>query len=245
MHWPPVFILFPLTGTVNLDNVDLGYNNRISYKEAILKDDKFLGNWNNNLNHIEEPDNERFSFLEFLWDLLKTAVIVVVIAFGIKYFIVQPFIVDGSSMQPNFENNEYLLVEKISYHFHPAQRGDVIVFHPPGQASVNYIKRIIGLPNEKVEITQDEIKIYNSSHPKGFVINEPYIPRSSQTLTDKKDVTYTLSNNEYFVLGDNREHSSDSREWGNLPKGNIIGRAWLNIYPLNDFGIVKHQVFTN
>lgn len=233
-----------MTETVNLDNVNLENINRISL-EAILKHDKFSGNWNDNLNNIEEPESERFSFLEFLWDLLKTAVIVVVIAFGIKYFILQPFIVDGNSMQPNFENNEYLLVEKISYHFHQPQRGDVVVFHPPGQASVNYIKRIIGLSNEKVEIKEDQIKIFNSNNPNGFVLKESYIPASIKTLTNGKDVTYTLSKDEYFVLGDNREHSSDSREWGNLPKENIIGRAWLNIYPVSDLGIVKHQVFVN
>jgi signal peptidase I len=194
--------------------------------------------WTDNLSHIEEPDNDRFSFLEFLWDLLKTAVIVVIIAFGIKYFLIQPFIVDGNSMQPNFQNNEYLLVEKISQKFENLKRGDVIVFHPPGQENTNYIKRIIGLPNEKVEISDNKIKIFNQLHPDGIYLNESYIANSVKTITEQPDQTYTLSSDEYFVLGDNREHSSDSREFGLLPKGNIIGRAWVDVYPFNNFGVI-------
>jgi signal peptidase I len=199
--------------------------------------------WSDNLNKIDEPNNDKFSFLEFIWDLIKTAVVVLIIAFGIKYFVVQPFIVDGSSMLPNFENNEYLLVEKISYHFKEPSRGDVIVFHPPGQADENYIKRVIGLPNETVEIKDNKIYIFNSDHPSGVEISEPFIPSDFQTLTEQKDTKYKVGPDEFFVLGDNREHSSDSREWGLLPKGNIIGKSWLNIYPFKDFGLVKHQAF--
>lgn len=200
--------------------------------------------WSNSLNKIDEPNTDKFSFLEFIWDLVKTAVIVLIIAFGIKYFLIQPFIVDGNSMLPNFENNEYLLVEKITYRFHEPARGDVIVFHPPGQASDNYIKRIIGLPNETVEIKDNTVTIFNSDHPSGIVIDEPFIPSDFETLADQPDMKYKIGLNEYFVLGDNREHSSDSREWGVLPKDNIIGRSWLNIYPFKNFGVIKHQSFS-
>jgi signal peptidase I len=199
--------------------------------------------WTDNLNHIDEPSDDKFSFLEFLWDLFKTAVIVVAVAFGIKYFLVQPFIVDGNSMQPNFDNNEYLLVEKITPKMQSLKRGDVIVFHPPGQEDTNYIKRIIGLPNEKVEIVDNKVKIFNQSHPTGVVLEEAYIASNTKTAGEKADETYTLTNDEYFVLGDNREHSSDSREFGPLPKGNLIGRAWVNVYPFNKFGVIKRQVF--
>lgn len=200
--------------------------------------------WTDSLNHIEEPDDDKFSFLEFLWDLFKTAVIVVVIAFGIKYFLVQPFIVDGNSMQPNFQNNEYLLVEKITSKLQDLKRGDVIVFHPPGQEDTNYIKRIIGLPGEKVEIANNKIKIFNKNHPDGIYLDEPYLANNVKTVTEKQDQTYNLGSDEFFVMGDNREHSSDSREFGNLPKGNIIGRAWINVYPFNKFGLVQHQTFS-
>lgn len=200
--------------------------------------------WSNNLNQIEEPENDKFSFLEFIWDLIKTAVIVIVIAFGIKYFIVQPFIVDGNSMLPNFENNEYLLVEKISYHLHQPERGDVIVFHPPGQNDQNYIKRVIGLPGETVEITNNQVKIINSDHPDGVILTENYLPPATKTTGSSLDTKVSLSKDEYFVMGDNREHSSDSREWGALPKSNIIGRSWLNVYPFENFGIIAHQKFS-
>lgn len=206
--------------------------------------DKIEKNWSETLNKIDEPENDRFSFLEFLWDIIKTAAIVVIIAFGIKYFLVQPFIVDGNSMQPNFENNEYLLVEKLSLKFSAPRRGDVIVFHPPGQASVNYIKRIIGLPNEEVVITDNKIKIINQDHPNGIYLSEPYIPNSSITSSDIASSDFKLGADEYFVMGDNREHSSDSREWGNLPKSNIIGRAWINVYPLNEFGLIQRLNFS-
>lgn len=205
---------------------------------------KYTNDWTDNLNKIDEPDNDKFSFLEFIWDLVKTAVVVIIIAFGIKYFIIQPFIVDGNSMQPNFENNEYLLAEKLSYHFRAPERGDVVVFHPPGQESQNYIKRIIGLPNETLEIIDNKVKITNDKYPNGFLLDESYIPTSSKTLTQQKDAKFTIGDNELFVLGDNREHSSDSREWGKLPKDNVIGKAWLNIYPLKDFGFVEHQNFS-
>lgn len=211
--------------------------NRLSLEEQENK-------WSDNLNKIDEPKNDRFSFFEFLWDLIKTAIIVVVLAFVIKFFLIQPFIVDGSSMQPNFESNEYLLAEKVSYYLSSPKRGDVIIFHPPGQSNVNYIKRIIGMPGEKITIADNQIKIINAQYPNGFILAEPYIPHNFKTLTSENQNQYDVSSNEYFVLGDNREHSSDSREWGTLPKENIIGRAWIDIYPLSDFGIVERAKFS-
>lgn len=200
--------------------------------------------WTDNLNKIEEKETDKFSFLEFIWDLLKTAIVVVIIAFGIKYFVVQPFIVEGSSMEANFHNNEYLLVEKISYRLHGPQRGDVVVFVPPGQNDVNYIKRVIGLAGETVVIADNKIKIINSAHPEGIYLDESYISNAVKTISNKTDGTYHVGSNEFFVLGDNREHSSDSREWGLLPRSNIIGKTWANIYPFKDFGLIHHQVFS-
>lgn len=208
-------------------------------------DDKTDKKWSENLEKIEDPLNEKFSFFEFIWDLLKTAIIVVVVAFAVKFFLLQPYIVDGNSMLPNFENEECLLVEKVSYRFKSPKRGDVIVFHPPGQNSINYIKRIVGLPNERIEILENKIKIYNDKYPDGIFLDESYIPSSYLTVSEKSDGLYTVGNNEYFVLGDNREHSSDSREWGNLPETNILGKAWLEIFPFKNFDLVEHQNFAD
>lgn len=181
-------------------------------------------------------------FLYFLWDLLKTGIVVFVIAFAIRYFLIQPFVVEGNSMLPNFIDTEYLLAEKLSYSLSAPERGDVVIFKYPKNPSVNFIKRVIGLPGETVTIENNTVKITNNTNPNGFVLNESkYLTSSQKTLTSEKVFSITLKDNEYFVMGDNREHSSDSREWGALPKTNIIGRAWLVIKPLDRFGI-EHRL---
>ena len=190
------------------------------------------------LSDLEVENNPAKDFLYFVYDLLKTGLVVFVIAFGLRYFVIQPFIVDGESMMPNYVNNEYILAEKVSYLTGQPKRGDVVIFRYPGNPSVSYIKRIIGLPGEKVVVENNEVKIINSQHPEGVVLKEDYLPSYTLTLAgDQKSLESTLGDNEYFVMGDNRQHSSDSREWGKLPKQNIIGRSWLTILPFDKFGI--------
>jgi signal peptidase I len=188
------------------------------------------------LNKLQIEDTKGHDFWRFVLDLLKTGVIVFIVAFILRYFVVQPYIVDGESMAPNYENNEYLLAEKLSYTFGNPERGDVVVFRYPKNPSVNYIKRIIGLPGETVTITSDNIiKIVNQDHPDGFIVKENYLPADDLTEPlEGNTLTRTLNDNEYFVLGDNREHSSDSREWGALPRTNILGRSWLSIARLGN-----------
>lgn len=175
---------------------------------------------------------------KLLYDLLdigKTVIIVLILAFLIRNFLFQPFVVDGQSMEPNFVNEEYILVNRLTYRFNVPKRGDVVVFQAPNTPKYDYIKRIIGLPGENVKIKNQ--KIYINGHQ----IEENYLDTSMQTyLESKKNFTLEvdLNSNEYFVLGDNRNHSSDSREWGTLPKGNIIGKAWVSIYPWNIFGFI-------
>lgn len=185
------------------------------------------------LNNLTVINNPARDFFDFVWDLAKTGVVVFILAFLIRYFFIQPYVVDGESMMPNYENNEYLLAEKVSYYIHPPQRGDVVIFKYPRNPSVNYIKRVIGLPGETVKIANNQIVIINKDHPNGMALDESYIPKSFQTLTYNNEVIdKTLNNDEFFVLGDNREHSSDSREWGILPKSNISGRSWLTVAKL-------------
>jgi signal peptidase I len=187
------------------------------------------------LNKLKLENNSSQDFFGFLIDLLKTGLVVFIFAFILRYFVVQPYIVDGESMMPTYENNEYLLAEKISYIFGEPKRGDVVVFRYPKNPNLNYIKRIIGLPGETVTIEDDSIKITNKDNPQGFVLNEKYIPGTTETLLPEgSSATRTLRENEYFVLGDNREHSSDSREWGVLPKTNIAGRSWVSIAKLGN-----------
>jgi len=170
------------------------------------------------------------SIFKFSWDIIKVAVVALVLAGLVRYFLVQPFFVEGASMEPNFENGEYLLIDELSYYFKPVGRGEVVVFHYPLDTSKYYIKRIIGLPEETVEIKNSQVTIYNDEHPNGFVLNESYLPKS---LTTDGQIKEKLGKDEYFVLGDNRPVSYDSRRWGVLPKNDIIGRVWVRAWPFN------------
>lgn len=174
------------------------------------------------------------------WEFLKAVVISILIVVPIRAYVAQPFIVDGASMEPNFHGGNYLIIDELSYEFfrEPA-RGEVVVFRAPPNPSQFYIKRIIGLPGESIEIRANEIYI-TTTDGKTFHLNEPYIPKSFATAPD---TIQKLNTDEYFVLGDNRSHSSDSRFWGVLPKKNITGRALLRLWPMSEVGIVDKNNF--
>lgn len=176
------------------------------------------------------------SFFAFSWDIIKVTAIALVLAGLVRYFLIQPFFVEGASMEPNFSNGEYLLIDEISYYFKPVGRGEVIVFHYPLNESKYYIKRVIGLPNETVEIKNGKVIIYNDGNPDGFFIDENYLLREGITTGDIKK---KLGRSDYFVLGDNRLASSDSRQWGTLPANDIVGRVWLRAWP-----VAKAAVFS-
>lgn len=173
----------------------------------------------------------------FLWELVRIIVIAFVLMVAFRVFVAEPFVVSGSSMVPNFHNREYLVVDKISYRLHEPARGDVIVFKYPKDTSQYFIKRIIGLPGERVQVDAGKVKVFNSEHPDGIVITEPYLNSNDATF-GKSDII-TLGSNEYYVLGDNRLASSDSRVWGILPAHNIIGKAWLRAFPISEFGLPR------
>lgn len=182
------------------------------------------------------------SFLKIITELIKTTAFIVLIFLIARLFFIQPFIVNGSSMEPNFHDKEYLLIDKISYRFTAPKRGDVVIFHPPNRPSVFFIKRIIGLPGEKVVIDNGTIFIYNKNYPNGVALDEPYLESSEKTLGN---LSQTLKDDEYFVLGDNRNNSTDSREFGVLPKKNIAGRVFITIFPFSDFGLIKRVEYPN
>ncbi|MCX6790493.1 MAG: signal peptidase I [Candidatus Kaiserbacteria bacterium] len=165
-----------------------------------------------------------------LKDLFTLAFLIVVVVIPIRVFIVSPFVVDGESMHPTFENLDYLIVDEAVYAFKAPARGDVIVFRYPGNPSVFYIKRIIGLPGETVSISKGVINI--TANGSSFPLSEPYIVNEDATYT--KNVS--LNEGEYFVMGDNRPNSSDSRVWGPLPRKNIVGRVDLRLLPVKHIG---------
>lgn len=161
------------------------------------------------------------------WDLVKFAIIALAIVVPIRMWIAQPFVVSGDSMFPTFHNGEYLIVDEISYIVGTPKRGDVVIFKYPNDPSRYFIKRIIGLPNEEVIIKNGEITIKNRENPDGFKLIEPYI-NEKFTITEN----YKVGAEEYFVMGDNRNRSSDSRSWGPLPRENMTGRAFLRLLPI-------------
>lgn len=173
---------------------------------------------------------------DFSFDTIKIVVISLIIIIGIRSFVMQPFFVNGQSMEPNFHDGDYLIVNEIGYKFDDPKRGDVIIFHYPNDPSQFFIKRIIGLPGEKIEIKNNEIVIYNREHPDGFALDEFYIPKSAVI---SKNHSKELKNDEYYVLGDNRIASSDSRVWGVLEKHYIVGKAWIRAWPFNDFSVFE------
>lgn len=169
-------------------------------------------------------------FASFL-EVLEVAVIAVVAVFIVRTFLVQPFLVSGSSMSPNFSNGDYVLVDELTYHLRGPERGEVVVFHDPQDYSTYFIKRVIGLPGERVTIKNDTITVYNAADPKGLALDETYLPKGTDT-SGNYDVT--LSSSTYLLLGDNRPFSYDSRSWGPLPAGNIVGLVRVRLWPLND-----------
>ncbi len=167
----------------------------------------------------------------FIWETIKIVIISLAIIIPVRYYLIQPFFVRGASMTPNFDNGQYLVVDEISYRFEGPERGEVIVFKYPLDTSQYYIKRIVGLPEETVEIKDGQVIIYNQNYPQGMVLDESsYLAVSTITWGETK---IELAQDEYFVLGDNRQASSDSRQWGELVEKNIIGRVWLRAWPFN------------
>ncbi len=171
-------------------------------------------------------------FFASVLEILEIAVVAIVAVFIIRSFLVQPFLVSGLSMIPTFSNGDYLLVDELTYRFRAPERGEVIVFRYPGDPSTYFIKRIIGLPNERVSFGDGKITVFNSSKPSGFSLDEKYLPQPF-VPNEKRD--FTLAPDEYLVLGDNRAFSFDSRNWGPLKKGNIVGLVRLRLWPVNDF----------
>lgn len=163
-----------------------------------------------------------------LWEVAQIAIISLAIIVPIRFFLIQPFIVKGHSMDPNFRDGQYLIVDEASYRLREPERGEVVVFKYPLDPSQFYIKRIIGLPGERVKVATDKIIIYNQLFPDGMELKEDYLrlDQIAYMETDQK-----LGPQEYFVLGDNRLASFDSRRWGVLPVKYIIGRAWLRLWP--------------
>ncbi len=178
---------------------------------------------------METVPLEKSGSAHFALELFKFGAVALLIVVPIRMYVAQPFVVSGASMEPTFDSGEYLVVDELSYRFREPARGDVIIFRYPKDPSKYFIKRIVGLPDETITIKGSEVIVVNRAHPEGLVLPETYLDPGRL----KSDfITVALSDGEYFVLGDNRKESSDSRYWGTLPRENIIGRAFLRLVPV-------------
>lgn len=177
--------------------------------------------------------NEKFQeATDFAIEVIKVVLISLAIIIPVRYFLIQPFYVKGASMEPNFLNHEYLIIDEASFRFRAPERGEIIVFRPPNAGVGDFfIKRIIGLPGERVEVKNGKVRIYNQINAAGEVLDESqYLARD---LVTHGDQTWQLKDNEYFVAGDNRPASLDSRMFGPIVKEEIVGRVWLRGWPFD------------
>lgn len=205
-------------------------------------------------NKIESNNKKKQGFSAYLFELAKIIVISLVIIIPIRTFIFQPFFVQGSSMEPNFYNGEYLIVNELGYKktivgtesnqlftvvpFREISRRDIVVFRNPQNPKEYFIKRVIGLPGEKIEIKEGDVTVYNEQNPQGGVLDESnYLTKMLHKTECFEKCEFDVGENELFVLGDNRRYSSDSRTWGLLSKDYIIGKVLLRAWPFSEIKI--------
>lgn len=213
---PGFSIVFVIAGILLI----LGTSGIILYLKAMLKDRE----------HPAESDALRGWF-----QITRSFDTVLVIGLIFRALVLQPFVVDGNSMEPNFQDKQALMVDKITFKLRPPRRGEAVIFRAPTNPSEDYIKRLIGFPGETVMIANGQVYI------NGRLLAENYLNDPGQTYieSDKNEILRkTLGANEYFVMGDNRLHSSDSREWGTVPKINLVGRPLFSVYPWRVAGLI-------
>lgn len=178
-----------------------------------------------------EPRSRSRRFLEFVWEMVKVALISLVIIVPIRYFLIKPFYVKGASMEPNFYDHEYLIIDEITYRFSDPQRGDIVVFRYPKNPSQFFIKRVIGLPGETVKIENNGVYITGADGQTNQLA-ESYLSENVETRLPVSGYgSVALKNDEYFLMGDNRDQSLDSRAFGSVQSDYIIGRTWIRGWP--------------
>lgn len=162
----------------------------------------------------------------FFLELIKIVILAGVTIGVVRYFLFKPFYVKGQSMEPNYLEKDYLIIDELSYRFREPQRGEVVVFKAPITNKDFYLKRILGLPGERIKIEDKKVIIYNDDHPQGIVVEELYLDENTSG-----SIIQTLGPDQYFVMGDNRDSSYDSRRFGPIDRKNIVGRSLLRGWP--------------
>jgi len=194
---------------------------------------------------INEPIEKLGWFKRFsnslVGEIIQIIIISLIIVIPFRIYIAQPFLVSGPSMDTTFADGQYLIVDEFTYHTRAPQRGEVVIFKYPLDTKKYFIKRIIGLPSETVEIKNNVVSIINADNPTGFVLPESYI-KIDKLNPPRPNTIVTLSAGEFFVLGDNRLVSSDSRIWGPVKQELITGRPFLRLFPFNKINLFPGQV---
>lgn len=179
---------------------------------------------NTNINKTKEKES--------LWDILRFLLIALAIVIPVRILVAQPFVVSGSSMVPTFHNGDYLIINELSYRLGDPNRFDVVVFRYPNDTTKFFIKRIIGLPNDTIDIAGNTVTITNEEYPDGWIIDQPYVQNFGDNETH-----FELKDKEYFVMGDNRGASSDSRYWGAVPRDHIVGKPLVRLLPFKNIDL--------
>lgn len=178
-------------------------------------------------------------FWSYSWEFIKMLVLSLAIILPVRTFLIQPFYVKGASMEPNFFDHEYLIIDEISYRFNQPERGDIVVFRYPLNPQEFFIKRIIGLPGESIQFKEGRIYVYNLEHPEGLLLEETYLEQSLRTDAST-DAKILLGSDEYYLLGDNRMASKDSRIFGPVNKSFIIGKVFFRGLPVDRMTTFKN-----
>ena len=221
--------------------------------QDVVEFNKFAAKQEDLQNAEEKPSK---GILHVIWEVIKTLIIAAVVVVVINTFIFQAYYVSGNSMNPGYHNGDYLLVNKIQSSIRnisgffgkkadlDIKRGDVLVFIPPENPDIFYIKRAIGLPGDRVVLKDGVYTIYNQQYPDGLVLKEPYTDPSFKTEGEVDEVVLP---GKVFVTGDNRSPggSYDSREWGQLDQNKISGVAFFRLLPINDIGFIQNATYGN
>ena len=184
------------------------------------------------MENIPETTPTKSTFKSIAKEIGMFILIAVGVVLPFRLYIAEPYVVSGASMDPTFTTGDYLIVDKLSYELGTPERNTVVVFRYPADPSKNFIKRIIGLPSETIVIKDNVIRIINDQNPKGFVVDQSYVVHQSPGSLEVK-----LGPDEYFVMGDNRAESFDSRSWGPLPRKYMLGKPILRLLPISQIGI--------
>lgn len=179
-------------------------------------------------------------FFGFVKEISKIILISLAIILPIRYFLIQPFYVKGESMEPTFYNNDYLIINEIGYRFNDPLRGDVVIFKYPKDPKEYFIKRVIGIPGDRVAIRDNKVFIHPMNSEEAIRLEEDYLDPDEVTT---KNIDITLKTGEYFVMGDNRSHSLDSRVFGTVSEDLIIGKVWFRGWPFSRWGVIETPMY--